>query len=138
MSTATDLGAKTVAPGAHILYIDDEEPLVLLATRLLKRLGYRVTAHVDATLALADFTSRPHDFHAAISDVSMPKLSGLDLARRLLQLRPDFPVLLTSGCVCAEDSDRAARIGVRGVVQKPTGIDEFTAVLREFLAAMPA
>jgi PAS domain S-box-containing protein len=75
----------------HILYVDDEEGLVLLGARLLERLGYKVTGHIDTLDALADFRSRPADFAAVVTDLSMPRMSGFDLARQLLQVRPDLP-----------------------------------------------
>lgn len=121
----------------HILYIDDEEPLVVLATRMLKRLGYRVTAHTSAARALDDFVQRPSEFDAMISDLSMPGMSGIELARRVLGVRPDLRVLLTTGCVLAEDAEQAARLGVRPPTTKPDSIEGFARMLSEWLSAAP-
>jgi two-component system cell cycle sensor histidine kinase/response regulator CckA len=75
----------------NILYVDDEEGLVMLGTLFLQRLGYQVTGHVDATAALYDFRSRPEFFAAVVTDLSMPRMTGFDLARELLKLHPDLP-----------------------------------------------
>ena len=68
----------------HILYVDDEEGLVMLGTLLLQRLGYQATGHVDASAALEDFRSRPGYFAALVTDLSMPGMSGFDLATKFL------------------------------------------------------
>jgi PAS domain S-box-containing protein len=78
--------APAVAPpverGRHenILYVDDEEGLVMLGTVFLQRLGYQVAGHVDATAALYDFRCRPEFFAAVVTDLSMPRMTGFDLA----------------------------------------------------------
>ena len=105
--------------GEHILVVDDEPSLVRIANRLLERLGYRVTAHTHPTEALADFLKRPDDFDLVLSDLTMPQMTGLDLASRLLERRPDLPILLTSGYAGALDPAELRRVGVRELVGKP-------------------
>ncbi len=83
--------------GERILYLDDEDALVLLARRLLERLGYKVAAFSDPQLALAAFEAAPDDFDLVLSDLSMPGMTGLDVARRVLEVRPEIPVLLAVG-----------------------------------------
>jgi CheY-like chemotaxis protein len=123
---------------AHILYIDDEEALVVLATRMLKRLGYRVTAHTSAARALDDFVERPSEFDAMISDLSMPGMSGIELARCVRGIRPDLRVLLTSGCVLAQDIAQAAGLGVPPPTTKPDSVEGFARMLNELLSPAPA
>ncbi len=105
--------------GEHILVVDDEPSLVRIASRLLERLGYRVTVHTHPTYALADFLKRPDDFDLVLSDLTMPQMTGLDLARRMLKVRPDLPILLTSGYAGALDPAELRRVGVRELVGKP-------------------
>jgi PAS domain S-box-containing protein len=112
------------AHGERILYVDDEETLVRLAQRALTRLGYSVTSHTDPSAALDDFRRRPREFDVVITDVSMPGMSGFDLARELLALRSDLPVLMTSGYVKREDEQMALRLGVREIILKPNTLDE--------------
>jgi CheY-like chemotaxis protein len=108
----------------HILYVDDEEGLVLLASRLLKRLGYRVSGYVDASLALEEFRRRPGEFDAVVTDLSMPRMSGFDLAEQVLAIRPNIPVVISSGYLRPEDQDIARRIGVHQLIQKPYTVEQ--------------
>ena len=108
----------------HVLYVDDEEGLVLLATRLLKRLGYRVTGFTSPNLALDAFRGNPAEFDAVVTDLSMPHLSGFDLAEQILAIRPDIPVIVSSGYVRAEDQENAKRIGVHQMIQKPYTLEQ--------------
>ena len=105
--------------GEHILVVDDEPSLVRIASRILDRLGYRVTAHTRPAEALADFLERPDDFDLVLSDLTMPRMTGLDLASLMLERRPDLPILLTSGYSGSLDPDELTRVGIRELVGKP-------------------
>lgn len=110
--------------GQSILYVDDEEPLVYLVTRVLERLGYRVTGFIDARAALAAFETNPEAYDAVVTDLSMPGMSGEDFAKRILQLRPQLPVVVTSGYVRPEDRQSALQSGVRELLLKPNTVEE--------------
>ncbi len=120
--------------GEHILFVDDEEAIVYVATLILSRLGYRVTGAADAVQALQDFRSRPHDFAAVVTDLAMPGLSGHDLARQVREIRPDIPVVLTSGYVRPEDAEAAQRLGVGDVLLKPSLVGDLGATLHRVLS----
>jgi PAS domain S-box-containing protein len=123
--------------GERILFLDDEEPIVLLASRMLNRLGYKVEAHTRAADALAEFRSRPTEFDLVLTDLSMPGASGMDFARNVLAVRPDVPVIMTTGYIDPDDLDLARRIGVREVILKPTTIEEMGRSFHRQLAARP-
>jgi len=106
-----------------VLYVDDEDALVLLITRLLQRRGYRVTGFSDPLQALEWFRSHPQAVDVAVADLSMPGMSGCDLARALQQMRPDLPILMTSGYLRPEDQEMAARIGIRDLILKPHTVE---------------
>jgi PAS domain S-box-containing protein len=125
----------TSTKGERVLYVDDEEALVFLATRVLKRLGYRVTGYASAAQALDDFRQRPGHFDVVVSDIAMPGMSGMELARELLSARRELPVVLTSGYVQAEDVAQARSLGVRALVAKPNTVDEFGRLLLDALAS---
>ena len=110
--------------GERILYIDDEESLVLLAGRLLERMGYRVSGFTDAAQALAAFAAAPGDFDLILTDLSMPGASGMDVAKAILSIRPEIPVLLATGYVRPEDVECARAIGIREVIWKPHTVGE--------------
>ncbi len=133
--------AKVQAPplrgaGQRILYLDDEYSLVILARRLLERLGYQVFGFSSPDEALAAFEAAPDQFDLVLSDLSMPGISGIDVAKRVLEIRPDIPVLLASGYVRSEDVELARSIGVREVIWKPATINEMGELLGRVLAKM--
>jgi PAS domain S-box-containing protein len=110
--------------GERVLFLDDEEPIVLLASRMLNRLGYKVEAYTRAAEALEEFRRRPTEFDLVLTDLSMPGASGMDFARNVLAVRPEVPVIMTTGYIDPDDLDLARRIGVREVILKPTTIEE--------------
>jgi PAS domain S-box-containing protein len=124
--------------GERILYVDDEEALVTLVTRLLTRQGYAVSGFTGADEALAALQAEPRAYDLVITDLNMPGLSGLDLAREVLRLHPHLPVAVTSGYVTDELHDEAARLGVREVIYKPNTVDEMTAAIHRVLASLRA
>ncbi len=107
-----------------LLLVDDDRALVELLARGLGGVGYRVTGFTSAEAALSEFLVRPDEFDAVVSDVSMPRMSGLELARKVLAVRPGVPVVLTSGYVRAEDEAAARGAGVLGFAFKGTFVEE--------------
>ena len=110
--------------GQRILYVDDEESLVYLASRVLERLGYQVAGFTDPAKALQTFRQNPSGFDVVVTDLSMPGMSGFHLARALLDVRPDTPVLMTSGYVRPQDREAAQQLGIRELMLKPDTIEE--------------
>jgi len=121
--------------GQHILLIDDEDSLVRLGTIMLTRRGYRVTGCTDPLAAVKQFRRQPNEFHAVVTDLSMPGMSGFDCARALLEARPDVPIVLTSGYVRPEDEASARSVGIRAVVTKPAALDQLPEILARVFAA---
>jgi two-component system cell cycle sensor histidine kinase/response regulator CckA len=119
--------------GKHILYVDDEDALVALASRSLSRTGYRVTPHSDSLRALLDFRSRCADFDAVVTDFSMPGLSGPDLVRELRRVRPDIPIVVLSGFMRAEDVECMRGLDVLDIMPKPHPIEELARTLERRL-----
>jgi PAS domain S-box-containing protein len=120
--------------GERVLYVDDEEPLVFLMTRLLTRLGYKVTGCTDPQKALETFRSEPHGFDVVVSDLSMPQMSGIDLARELLQIRPDMPILIASGYIRPEDNEGVRSLGLPDLLLKPDTIEGLSHSLHNVFA----
>jgi len=117
----------------HVLVVDDDDALVRLYQHFLGRLGYRVTGLTDPVVALACFRENRGAFDAVVTDVSMPRLSGFDLAREVLALRGDVPVIVTSGYVTPEDEEEARQLGVRRLINKADIIDELVDTLDRIL-----
>jgi signal transduction histidine kinase/ActR/RegA family two-component response regulator len=116
--------------GQHVLFVDDEAPLVALNKRLLQHLGYRVTGFTTPSSALTAFLAEPWSFAAVFTDMNMPEISGLQLAVEVLKVRPDMPVVLASGFITDELQAEAIRLGVFEVLHKPVS----TAQLGETLS----
>jgi PAS domain S-box-containing protein len=109
--------------GQHILYVDDERALVSLTKRALERLGYQVSGFSSPSEALRAFRGNPGIYDLVITDMNMPGSSGLEFARELLKLKPDVPLVLSSGYVTAELERKAREIGIRHVIYKPDTVD---------------
>lgn len=114
----------------HILYLDDEDSLVSLTTRLLERMGYRVSGFTRAEDALESFRRNPADFDLIITDLNMPGIPGVHFAADLLKVRPDMPIVLCSGHVTSELRELARRTGIREILYKPSTMEELSAVIR--------
>jgi signal transduction histidine kinase/ActR/RegA family two-component response regulator len=118
----------------RVLLVDDEEDLLQSLTVLLQDAGYRVTASSSSTAALARFEEDPGGYDVALLDLSMPELGGLDLARRLRQLRPELPILLMSG-FGGEQVSSPRELGIFDFLQKPLSREVITHRLRAALDA---
>jgi CheY-like chemotaxis protein len=124
--------------GKHILYIDDDEAMVFLLTRLLERHGYRVSGYTDAREALAAVRAKPGEFDLAVSDFNMPRMSGLDVARELREIRPDLPVVVISGYLTEELRSEAPAAGVRQLIYKPNSVEELSDAIARLLTTNTA
>jgi CheY-like chemotaxis protein len=122
--------------GGHerVLLVDDEQAVARSSARILERFGYRVTFHTDPVQALDVFRESPDSFDLVISDLTMPGLSGLELAREIRALRPDLPVILASGYVEEATLERARALGVREVLLKPVMPNELAETVRAVVA----
>ena len=116
--------ASTYGQGERVLYVDDDEAIVFLITRLLERQGYRVSGYTDPREALAAVRARPNEFDLAVSDYNMPGMSGLEVARALKEIRVDLPVALASGYITDELRTQAPAAGVSELIYKPNTIDD--------------
>jgi CheY-like chemotaxis protein len=105
--------------GEIILIVDDERPLVELAEEIVAQVGNEPVGFNASRAALDAFRAAPHRFDAVITDEAMPELTGIELARRVREIRPAMPVILMTGYGSAELMSEAARIGVSEVLRKP-------------------
>jgi len=117
----------------HILFIDDEHPLTELAEAMLKKLGYRVTAVTDSKEAWSLFLKDPHAFDLVITDETMPDITGITLAQRMLRIRPDVPVLLCTGYSETVSPEKARKAGTRDFLMKPLVKGELAGAIRRAL-----
>jgi nitrogen-specific signal transduction histidine kinase/ActR/RegA family two-component response regulator len=123
--------------GELILLVDDEAPIVFASSILLRRLGYTVVAHGDPREAWQAFAGAPDSFAAVISDMTMPHLTGIELAGRIFDLRPGVPVILTTGFSGSWTPEALQTIGVRRLVPKPISAEMLAFTLDEVLKRQP-
>ena len=103
----------------RILFVDDEEMMTEMGSHSLKRLGYKLTAKTDSTEALALFRAHPDEFDLVITDQTMPNLTGVELAREILRIKPDMPIILCTGYSSQISEEQALAFGIREFVMKP-------------------
>lgn len=131
----TEKADKEALPTGNerILFVDDERLLVQLAQEILEELGYRVVSYTGSKAALASFKLDPSQFDVIITDQTMPEMTGIDLAREVMAIRPEVPVVLCTGYSHQVNSDAALRAGIKAFVMKPLTKRELAKVLREVL-----
>jgi PAS domain S-box-containing protein len=107
------------AHGERVLFIDDEAVLCRSVSALLERLGYRVTARSDPAEALELFRQKPREFDVVLTDLTMPGMTGVDVAREILKLSPGKPVLMMSGYSSTWTAESLKTLGVLDLIVKP-------------------
>ena len=110
--------------GQHVLYVDDDEVMLVMVQHLSQRLGYRVSVIANPQQALTAIREQPHAFDLVVTDFNMPGMSGLQLAAALAGLRPNLTIFLSSGYVTEDMHTQAMRLGVRSVLHKENTLDE--------------
>jgi len=118
-----------------ILFVDDEDLNVELNSERLTRLGYEVVATTSSLEALEIFKNDPRRFHLVITDYTMPNLTGVELARKLLKVRDDIPIILCTGYNDSISPDRARRAGIREFLLKPQSTRGLDTAIRLILDA---
>jgi CheY-like chemotaxis protein len=126
-------GGAQESEEAHIMIVDDHEQMCAFMERVLRRLGYRVTTFQNATKGLASFQKKPSEWDLVVTDRFMPNLSGEMLIERLLEIRPDIPVVLFTGESGCEDPQQGG-VGARAVLHKPATVKEIQTVVDRLLA----
>lgn len=116
-----------------ILVVDDEEPITYMAKGILERLGYKVTSTTDSKEALREFMDNPYTFDLLLTDMTMPGIMGDDLARKILSIRPEFPVVLMTGFSTRIDKEKCNEMGIKGFILKPITTSEMANVIRTTL-----
>jgi PAS domain S-box-containing protein len=129
------LPASLKVPGGseRILFVDDEPFQTDLGRQMLGRLGYSVQAFTRSSEALKAFEADPQAIDLLITDMTMPEMTGDELARRILTIRPDLPIILCTGYSERITEEAAEDLGIRGFVMKPVVISELALLLRGIL-----
>jgi PAS domain S-box-containing protein len=122
-----------VTGNERILFVDDEAFQADIAKQMLSRLGYRLTTCTSSVEALELFMQSPEKFDLVITDMTMPHMAGDVLARELISLRPDIPIIVCTGYSDRIDSDIAEEIGIGELVMKPVVMKDIAQCIRRVL-----
>lgn len=129
-----DESSGTLFGGSErILIIDDEKSIVTLLSYLFERLGYTVTSGTDPVEICKVFENDPNGFDLIITDMTMPKMTGFDLTRKVKALRPDIPVILCTGYSDLIDEQRAVEAGIAKYIMKPLALYNVAETVRRVL-----
>lgn len=113
----------------HVMYVDDDQALVFLVQRLLRRRGYEVSGFLDPHEATQALEQSPHAYDLLVTDYNMPGYCGVDLVRASKRIRPDLPIALASGYVTAEIEAQALAAGALALIHKPNDVNELCATV---------
>jgi len=117
----------------RILFVDDEEALVQMGEDILAELGYEVTSRMNGHEALALIQSDPSRFDLVVTDQTMPEMTGIELAKEVLAVRPDMPIIMCTGFSYAVDADKAGAHGIKAFAMKPLTKREIAKTIRKAL-----
>lgn len=116
-----------------ILVVDDEESIVDMTKQMLERLGYHVTVKTSSMEALELFRSQPDGFDLVITDQTMPELTGEKLAKKLMGIRTDLPIIICTGYSSKIDAEKADFAGISAFIMKPVDRRELADTIRQVL-----
>ena len=129
----TNLVDPVFAGTERILLVDDEQILADMGKTMLERLGYKVTVRMNSLEALTTFKNQPDAFDLVITDQTMPGMTGTDLARRILQIRPGMPIILCTGYSSTISEEKVKSYGIKAFAMKPLARKDIAALIRKVL-----
>jgi signal transduction histidine kinase/ActR/RegA family two-component response regulator len=117
----------------RILFVDDEKALIDLGKQMLERLGYKVVSRTSSVEALEAFRANPHKFDLVITDMTMPNMTGDELAEKIMAIRTDTPIILCTGFSERITEEQAKKMGIREFVMKPLVMSDLAKTVRRVL-----
>lgn len=128
-----DTSEKTLMGTESVLLVDDEIPIVKMVKRMLERLGYKVNGVNSSQDALTLFRENPSHFDLVITDMTMPHMTGVMLSEKIMEIRPDIPIIICTGHSAIVDEEKAQKLGLSAFVMKPIDHLEISTVIRKVL-----
>jgi PAS domain S-box-containing protein len=117
----------------RILLVDDESSIAKVGSQILERLGYRVAARTSSVEALELFRAKPDDFDLVVTDMTMPNMTGDQLATELMKIRPDVLVILCTGYSNKISDQSAQAMGIKALIYKPIVKADLAKTMRKVL-----
>jgi len=119
----------------RIMLVDDQEEVRVTGAILLRKLGFVPSAYANPADALSDFKAASREICAVISDLTMPEMTGVELAERVLAVRPGTPIIIASGYLPPESREKFLALGVSSIIGKPFELREITERVRSAVGA---
>jgi len=116
-----------------ILFVDDEKAILDVGQQLLERLGYKVTARASSIEALETFRAKPDAFDLIITDMTMPNMTGVELAKEIIKINSSIPIVLCTGFSEQVNEIKAKELGLTAYIMKPFSIQEIVKTIRKVL-----
>lgn len=133
ISSEDETGKELVHGSERIMFIDDEDGIVEIVKKMLQSLGYKVDARNNSLEALKAFRDSPESFDLIITDQTMPKITGVELAKEIMKIRDDMPIILCTGFSPEISQEMARSMGIREFVLKPILMGEMAQSIRRVL-----
>jgi CheY-like chemotaxis protein len=119
----------------HILLVDDDKKVAFMVRHMLEKLGYQVTCILKSPEAAQKFAASPDIYDLVITDLTMPGLTGFELAEQLCSIRPDIPIILCTGFGEHINKNRYRHMGIKGFLNKPVSVKSLSNLVRDILDA---
>jgi PAS domain S-box-containing protein len=117
-----------------IMLVDDEKDIVTFAKDALEKFGYKVKPFSNAVQAFQEFKMQPDLFDIVITDMTMPYMTGTELAQKLIEIKPDIPIILCTGYSELVHKEKAYAMGIAGYLEKPVIIEDLIRIVRNTLS----
>lgn len=124
---------KIFGKTGRILFVDDEVTIADFVKAALEMMGYEVVISTNSIAAMELFRAQPDRFDLIITDLTMPKLTGVDLAHQLSKIRPDLPIILCTGYTDKFTKEDIKNLGVSDIITKPIGIKDLSTAVQKVL-----
>ncbi len=127
---------KTITKGDEfILFVDDEQEITFMGKKMLENIGYKVTIMTDSLSALEEFKSNPNKYSLLVTDQTMPRMFGTELATKMREIRPELKVIIITGYIDKLSEDLINKTGISEIIMKPLILSDFSKVIRKVLDA---
>jgi PAS domain S-box-containing protein len=132
---ASETAPSEVLPTGHgrVLVVDDEKSIVDMVKEMLDALGYEAVSKYSSTDALEAFRSRPESFDLLITDMMMPRMTGIDLAKEILKIRPRTSIILCTGFSDTVDENKIKPLGIKELLMKPVSMRDLAVAVNKIL-----
>ncbi|NWH03647.1 PAS domain S-box protein [Desulfobacter latus] len=133
----TPLESKPISGEGNILIVDDEEPIVQSSQAILSSLGYSVTGTTSSREALEEIEKKPKFYDLVLTDMTMPEMDGLTLARRIKAISPEIPIVLCTGFSHVLTKEMCRSVGICDLIMKPMIAGELSKAVNSALNKRP-